>query len=181
MESTMTHRSSLAVAALVAALTATPSALARVGETLAQCTQRYGPVRATLPSVVAESDPEAARFEFGTLSVMVHFQNGIAWHVSYAQAYLSDPDKLRLLKASVDSGEWEPRHGELLGNVFLWHHRNTRMVACGINGKSLNTLEVMSRPCAEAFGRARTKRIEDAVGQPSLLLKSPAPEAPRQP
>lgn len=162
----MTHRSSLAVAALIAALTATPSARARVGETLAQCTQRYGPVRATLPSVVAESDPEAARFEFGSLSVMVHFQNGIAWHVSYAQTYLSDPDKLRLLKESVDSGEWQPRYGELSGNVYLWHHQNTRMVACGINAKSLHTLEVMSRRCAEAFGRARVLRIERAVSQP---------------
>lgn len=177
----MTHRSFLAIAALVAALTATPSARARIGETLEQCAQRYGPVRDTLPSVVAESDPEAARFEFGTLSVMVHFQNGVAWHVSYAQTYLSDPDKFRLLKESVDSGEWEPRYGELLGNVHLWHHRETRMVACGINGKTLHTLEVMSRPCAEAFGRARAKRIAQAVGQPAPVSTPAAAETGRQP
>jgi hypothetical protein len=39
------------------------------------------------------------------------------------------------------------------------------MVGCGINRPSLNTLEVMTRACADAFGRARTARIEDAVAK----------------
>jgi hypothetical protein len=163
MDPAMTLPSILAAVGALAVLVVAPAAEARIGETLAECTARYGPVRATVPPVVAESDPEAARFEYGTLGVIVHFHKGVAWHVSYAQSYLSDPDKHRLLKENADTGTWEPRHGELAGNVVLWNHRAAGLVACGINLKSLNTLEVMTRACAEAFGRARTKRIEDAA------------------
>lgn len=154
-------------AALLVALAGagTTSVQARLGETLAECTARYGPVRATMPAIVAESDPDAARFEHGTMSVIVHFHKGVAWHVSYAQGYLSDPDRHRLLKENADTGEWQPRNGELAGNVFLWHNSQTRMVGCGINRPSLNTLEIMTRACADAFGRARTARIEDAVAK----------------
>ncbi len=153
--------------ALLFSLTAAgvPTVQARLGETLAECTARYGPVRATIPAIVAESDADAARFEQGTMSVIVHFQKGVAWHISYAQGYLSDPDRQRLLKENADTGEWQPRNGELAGNVFLWHNSKTRMVGCGINRPSLNTLEVMTRACAEAFGRARAARIEDAAAK----------------
>jgi hypothetical protein len=168
----MNAPTTLAAVALAAVLAPAPAALARIGEPLADCVKRYGPVRATLPAVVAESDPEAARFEYGALSVIVHFQKGMAWHISYAQAYLSDPDRRRLLGENVLSGEWEPHNGALTGNVYLWHHRTAGLVACGINSKSLNTLEVMTRPCAEAFGRARAQRIAQAMaGQPSIRMK----------
>lgn len=177
----MTLPSPLAAAGVVAglALALAPAAQARIGETLAECTARYGPARASMPAVVAESDPEAARFEYGTLGVIVHFHKGVAWHVSYAQSYLSDPDKHRLLKETMDTGTWEPRNGHLAGNVLLWNHRAAKLVACGINRKSLNTLEVMTRPCAEAFGRARAKRIDQAMSQGVPRAEPAAGDAPR--
>ena len=161
----MMLRSLLAATGLAAGLAAAPSAQARLGETLAQCTERYGQPRATLPASVGESDPEAARFEQGQLGIIVHFKDGVVWHISYAQGHLSDQDKDRLLKENVTKGEWQPRFGELLGNVFLWQNRQAGVVACGINRKSINSLEVMTRACADAFGRARTQRIEAAGAQ----------------
>lgn len=140
-----------------------PAAEARLGESLAQCTERYGAPKGTLPSVIPDSDPEAVRFEQGQMSLLVHFQKGVAWHISYAQNHLSDPDKARLLNENATKGEWQPRYGELLGNVWLWNNREGGLVACGINRKNLNSLEVMTRPCAEAFGRARTQRLEAAA------------------
>jgi hypothetical protein len=163
MNPLMTLRSLPAAAALAAALAFAPAAQARLGETLAQCSERYGQTRATLPASVAESDPEAARFEQGPLGIIVHFKDGVAWHISYAQGHLSDLDKDRLLKENAPTGEWQPRFGELLGNVFLWQNRQAGIIACGINRKSLNSLEVMTRACADAFGRARTQRIEAAT------------------
>lgn len=159
----MMIRSIPAAAALAVAMAAAPAAEARLGESLAQCTERYGEVRATLPASVADSDPEAVRFEKGTLGIIVHFKNGVAWHVSYAQGHLSDIDKDRLLKENAPGGSWEPRFGQLVGNVFLWHNREAGVIGCGINRRSINSLEVMTRACAEAFGRARTRRLEAAV------------------
>jgi len=172
----MTPRFLIATSGVAALLLAPPVARARLGETLAQCTERYGPVRATLPAVVAESDPDAARFEYGALGVIVHFQKGVAWHISYAQGYMSDPDKNRLLKENVETGEWKPRLGLLAGNVFLWRHREAGLVACAVNAKALNTLEVMTQACADAFGRARAKRIQDAATS-DTLRSAPAVDA----
>jgi len=138
-------------------------AQARLGESLAQCTERYGAPKGMIPSVIPESDPEAARFEQGQMSLLVHFQKGVAWHISYAQNHLSDMDKARLLKENATSGGWQPRFGELLGNVFLWNNRQAGLVACGINRKNLNSLEVMTRACADAFGRTRARRLEAAA------------------
>ena len=159
----MTLRRIAAGAALVVLMGLTPCAQARLGETLAQCTERYGAPRATIPASIPESDPEAARFEKGQLSILVHFQKGVAWHISYAQGHLSDMDKSRLLKENAATGEWKPRFGELIGNVFLWNNPQAGLVACGINRKNLNSLEVMTRPCVEAFGRSRTRRLEVAA------------------
>ena len=178
MNARMTFPYFPAIAGALATLCLATSGHARIGETLAECSARYGAVRATLPSVVAGSDPEAARFEHGTMSVIVHFQKGLAWHVSYAQGYLSDPDKHRLLKENAATGTWEPRNGEISGNVLLWHHRESGMVGCGINRRSLNTLEIMTRPCAEAFGQARARRIQQAVDQRVGHPDKPASDAP---
>lgn len=170
----MMLRSFLAAAGLAAILATAPSAEARLGETLAQCTERYGQPRATLPASVAESDPEAARFEKGQLGIIVHFKDGVVWHVSYAQGHLSDMDKDRLLKENATGGKWQPRFGELLGNVFVWQNRDAGVIACGINRKSINSLEVMTRACAEAFGRARTRRIEAAAVRAASPPPAPA-------
>jgi|GEM_PF-2226091 len=151
--------------ALALALILAPcrGAQGRIGETIADCTQRYGPPRAALPAVITESDPEALRFDHDGFSVIVHFHKGVAWHISYARGYISDPDRRRLLAENVTAGDWEPPNGELIGNVFLWRHRPADLVACGISNKNLYTLEVMTRSCSEAFGRARARRHEDAV------------------
>lgn len=164
------------VSTLACAIVSTPAAQARIGETKDQCVARYGPVRSTMPSVVMESDPEAALFDYGSFGVIVHFQKGLAWHISYAQAYISDPDKQRLLKENSETGEWLPRRGELVGKIFVWNNRDAGMVACTVNSPSLNTIEIMTRACSEAFARTRAKRIEDAVLD---LAKRPAATAAR--
>lgn len=140
-----------------------PAAAARIGETPAECAVRYGAAHATLPAVIAESDPEAVRYERKGLGVIVHFRKGIAWHVSYAQAYISDPDRRQLLKENAETGEWEPPNGETIGTVHLWRHRPANLVACRINTQKINSLEVMTRECTEAFARARTQRHQEAV------------------
>lgn len=160
--------------AVVIVAWASPRAEANLGGTLAQCVERFGPVRATMPAVVAESDAEAARFDYGSFSVIVHFKQGTAWHISYAQGYISDPDKRRLLKENGATGSWVPRLGELSGNIFVWNNRDAGMVACAVNSKSLNSLEIMTRACSEAFARARAQRIEAAA----LTITGQAPASP---
>ncbi|MFN0126516.1 MAG: hypothetical protein ACKV19_07525, partial [Verrucomicrobiales bacterium] len=170
----MKWKSSLPSIAAVIVLWASPRAEANLGSTLAQCVERFGAVRATMPAVVADSDAEAARFDDGSLGVIVHFKQGTAWHISYAKGYISDPDKRRLLKENGATGEWMPRLGELSGNIFVWNNRDAGMVACAVNNKSLNSLEIMTRACAEAFARARAQRIEAAA----LTLAGQAPPSP---
>ena len=74
-----------------------------------------------------------------------------------------DPDRRQLLKENAETGEWEPPNGETIGTVHLWRHRTANLVACRINTQKINSLEVMTRECTEAFARARTQRHQEAV------------------
>jgi hypothetical protein len=65
---------------------------ARLGETLAECETRYGPVVERTPAKLADSDKEACIFSKEGVTITVEFRNNTAWKLTYrlAQAMI-DP------------------------------------------------------------------------------------------
>ena len=78
---------------------------ARIGETLAQCETRYGPVVERKASQMAESDKEACVFSKEGVTVTVEYRNGIAWWVSYR---MPQPALDAILGAIAPEGGWAP-------------------------------------------------------------------------
>ncbi len=58
-------------------------AQARLGETLAECETRYGPVVERVAPKLPESDKEACIFSKEGITITVEFRNGNAWRVTY--------------------------------------------------------------------------------------------------
>jgi hypothetical protein len=81
-------------------------ASARIGETLQECEARYGPIIERRPAELVGSDPEMVVFSKATVTVMVEFREGRAWHIVYRKKSLTALEIEALLKADSGDGEW---------------------------------------------------------------------------
>ena len=86
-------------------LCTTVASQARIGETLAQCETRYGPVVERAAPKLAESDKEACVFSKEGVTITVEYRNGTAWWVSYR---LPQPMVEPVLAAIAPDGGWSP-------------------------------------------------------------------------
>ncbi len=87
---------------------------ARIGESLAQCIDRYGPVIENRQSELPQSDPDAAVFSKNGLTVIVEFHNDKAWRIIFRKPKLSTTEVDALLSANSASESWSSplRYGE---------------------------------------------------------------------
>ncbi len=99
-------RATFLVAALTLVLTGWSQA--RLGETLNECIERYGPVIETRQAELAQSDAEMAVFSKASVTVIVEFKNGKAWHIRFRKPFLSLTEQEALLKANALDGDWSP-------------------------------------------------------------------------
>ena len=135
------------------------AAQARLGETRAECAQRYGTAGEPTRSMVPGSEPEALRFVRKQLEITAHFKNGVAWHMTYARAYLSDNEKAAVLEENSGDLEWQPRLGEKVGNIRLWRCPALDYAASAIEGPGLMLIEIMTRACAQEIASQRELRL----------------------
>lgn len=82
------------------------TAFARLGETVAECEERYGPVIERVKPKVEESDPEACVFSKGGVSIFVEFKAGKAWKVLYRMAGMDSASAQTLLKVEASESGW---------------------------------------------------------------------------
>ena len=90
---------------LVAGLTAATPALARLGETFAGCTRRYGRAVSTRPS----GNEVVSRYRKGDYNVKVVFARGRAAEITYSRksgALLTNGDLNLFLKVNAESSKW---------------------------------------------------------------------------
>ena len=91
---------------ILTALGVAGPASARLGETLAQCEERYGPVIEKRPAALAASDPEAAVFSKAAVTILVEFHGGVAWHISFRKTLIAPVEVEALLEANAGQGSW---------------------------------------------------------------------------
>ncbi|MCP5560385.1 MAG: hypothetical protein H7A55_21810 [Verrucomicrobiaceae bacterium] len=82
------------------------SAQARIGETVAECTARYGqPVEHREASLQA-SDPDALLYSKSGVSILVEYHEGVAWRIFFRKADLTALEAEALLRANLPPGGW---------------------------------------------------------------------------
>src|SRR5436190_21113899 len=81
-------------------------ASARVGETLDECVQRYGPMIEKRPARLAGSDPEVMLFSKAGITVAAEFRDGKAWHLTYRKLGLSTVEVDAIVMANSGGSLW---------------------------------------------------------------------------
>lgn len=160
------HRLLLLVSAFSSLLASTASA--RIGETIPQCVERYGPVIEKREARLEKSDPEACVFSKAGISIIIEFRAGIAWNIRYRSIDLIVAQVTELLKANMpEGGGWSAAY-EVAGLQYRLA-TDRRTVAAYDPGKrgSIGTLEISSREFNSAWREVYGAKIESVILSPT--------------
>src|SRR5437870_3872480 len=127
---------------------------ARLGETLDQCVERYGPIVEKRPAEFPQSDPELAVFSKSAVTILVEFKDGKAWHVTFRKPLLTQTEIDTLVKANSGEGGWSPPLS-VAGRTFRQSDDHTRLSV--VNEPRAGTgasVEVMTREYIDQYRRS---------------------------
>jgi hypothetical protein len=154
------------------------SAQARVGETMAQCEERYGPVVEKKPPQLSTSDKEACVFSKNGITILVEFKGGVAWRVVYRMLDF-DPDSIsKLLLANAVEGGWSKMLK--LGNKEVRAAPNRERLAVFVQGKRSLDSSVLEVVSAE-YAKANAKEYEAKLTEVPELVKMRISSDPTKP
>lgn len=148
---------------------------ARVGETLEQCVERYGPVMDKRPSTIAGSEPELAVFSRSAITILAEFHEGVAWQISFRKTGLSPSEAEAILQAN-GKGLWSVplKFNEQEYRISPDKKRLLTMLTDkkGVIGEMI----IMTRECAAAIKLARdTKPSPSSRPQEKKPASNPLP------
>lgn len=158
------HRLLFLVSAL--SLLSSGAASGRIGETITQCVERYGPVIEKRKARLEQSDPEACVFSKTGISIIIEYRAGIAWNIRYRSPELAPAQVTELLKANMpEGGGWSAAY-----EVAGVHYRlatDRRTVAAYDPGKrgDIGILEIASRDFNKAWREVYSAQIDAVVLQ----------------
>jgi hypothetical protein len=95
----------LRIALLLIAISCS-TAFGRLGETVAECETRYGPVVERIAAKVKESDQDACVFSKGGVTIIVEFKAGKAWRSTYRMSGMDMASVKTLLGVEAVEGGW---------------------------------------------------------------------------
>jgi hypothetical protein len=122
---------------------------ARIGESLEQCIERYGPVVETRPAQLPQSDPVAAVFSKNGVTIMVEFSGSEAWRITFRKPKFSAIEMEALLAANSGANTWSPplRFGD---REYRLGSDRSRLAATTLAANSdISQIEILLREYAE--------------------------------
>ncbi len=137
---------------------------ARLGETLAQCEERYGPVVERVPATVSASEPEACKFSKNGITILIEYKNGVAWRLLFRKVEMAGPDVETLLIANLPDGGWS-----IATKVAGLDYRvspDRQRVAVHTDNRGpgvIDTLEIATRSFAAANHADYAQRVGEAM------------------
>ncbi len=123
-----------------------------MGETLAECTARYGPMIEARVPMLNESTGEAAVFSRMGVTILVEFHNSVAWRISFKKPSLHRDEMQALLQANTE-GTWSSPLA-IGGRQYLLSVDGGRLAI--LEGSEKNVIDhivVMNRECLAAYQR----------------------------
>jgi len=137
---------------------------ARIGETLAQCVERYGPVVEREPATVKESDPDQCTFTKSGITAAIEFKGGIAWRIVFRMLGMTSAEAETLLKANMPDGGWGAALKINAQEFRLSFDRRRIAVYSPTKTKGeITTLEIATRDYATASYAAYSAKVNEAV------------------
>ncbi len=141
----------------------TGSARARLGETVEQCVERYGPVIEKRQPSLPQSDAETAVFSKSGVTIIVEFHKGTAWLITFRKPVLQIDEIEALLQANAATGNWSVplKYGDL---EYRLSGDKNRIAVTSYADTNVTRMEIMLR---EYAGQHRANYL--------ARLKNPAP------
>ncbi len=120
------------------------TARARLGETIEQCTERYGPVIEKRQPLLPQSDAETAVYSKSGVTIIVEFHKGAAWHITFRKPNLQSEEIEALLQANATKGNWSAplMYGE---RDYRLSGDQKRIAISSLSEKNISQLELMLR------------------------------------
>lgn len=147
-------------------LSITSLSLARLGETLDQCVERYGPVVEKKSATLSESDPEACIFSKNGVTIAAEFRGGIVWRLAFRIASMIGEETETLLRANMpEGGSWS---SSLTVNGLIYRlssdRRRVAVLTPAPTKDGLASLEIVSKDYAASKRAAFLARTSDLQG-----------------
>lgn len=143
------------------------SAQARIGETVPECIERYGPIIEKRSPRLPKSDPEACVYSKAGISIIIEYRAGVAWNVRYRTLDLIVNQVTELLKSNMPEGGGWSAAFEVAGVQYRLA-KDRRMVAAynpGLQGE-LGSLEISSRDFNLAWREVYAAQLDEAILMP---------------
>ena len=155
-----------ALLAMILSVGCISSAEARLGETIAQCKDRYGPVEEKRPANVKESDPEALVFSKNGITTLIEFKKGVAWRIVFRLIGMSSLEVETLLKANMAEGGWGPAL-KINGQDFRISLDRSRIAVYSpvVDKNDVPALEIAAREYATANYAEYSLKTAETIGQ----------------
>lgn len=152
---------------VIALLSSAIQSEARLGETIPQCIERYGPVIEKRSARLEKSDPESCVFSRNGISIIVEYRAGLAWNIRYRTIDLIIAQVTELLKANMpEDGGWSAAY-EVAGVQYRLS-TDRRSVAAYDPGKrgDLGILEISSRDFNKAWREVYGAKLDAVILEP---------------
>jgi hypothetical protein len=140
---------------------------ARIGETIPECIERYGPVIEKRSARLEKSDPEACVFSKAGISIIIEYRAGIAWNVRYRTIDLIVNQVTELLKSNMpEGGGWSAAY-EVAGVQYrlATDRRTVAAYNPGLRGE-MGSLEISSREFNTAWREVYGAKLDEVILTP---------------
>lgn len=144
-------------------------AQARIGETIPECVERYGPVIEKRSARLAKSDPEACVFSKAGISIIIEYRAGIAWNIRYRTLDLIVNQVTELLKSNMPEGGGWSAAFEVAGVQYrlATDRRTVAAYNPGLRGE-MGSLEISSREFNTAWREVYGAQLDAVVLAPQV-------------
>lgn len=154
-------------------------AQARLGETVEQCMERYGPVIERRSAVLAASDPETLVFSKSGVTIVVEYRESKAWLISYRKVKMLANEVESLVSANAGEGPWSGSLKLSLGECRISGDRTRLAVLTEIPGSkpglNVTELRIMSREWLTENRSSYVQRAESPSTSPDRPKVDPLP------
>jgi hypothetical protein len=134
---------------------------ARLGETLADCEKRYGPVVQKIPALLTNSDKEAAVFSKEGITIVAETQNDVVWSITYTVSDLPEETATYLLEVNKPEGGWSSPVTVKGEKVFVSESRTQFAIFRPSSTKSKQKGSV--QVCSRAFSKANRAAYDEKL------------------
>lgn len=152
---------------------------ARLGETVEQCMERYGPVIERRSAILSASDPETLVFSKAGVTVIIEYRESKAWLISYRKVKMLANEVESLIAANSGEGPWSGSL-KLGSSEYRLSSDRTRLAAMGEipgtkAGSSVTELRIMSREWLAENRAGYLKKADAPLTAPERAKINPLP------